>query len=256
MNIQNFSMETIKGYEMINTTKYVFAYVVGTAYKIRLLSRLCNGETIPCVIYHDDKTGLVNAYLADENGTATINRIGRIIEQNDTAYSGANGITTHGSLTNSKLFINVCEAMSADDFVKAFGSKSVIGTVVFKVEGNSDLVMIRIDDAVKIDLSHFSTEDAKRVQERLDYLATLNVSAETCKDLQMAMVRCLYDHKNISEFKPTYINVDNKVEMCVKHVLLLKQNLAFVGNKGAGRNDMLLHLASLMDLQLPNINNP
>ena len=107
-----------------------------------------------------------------------------------------------------------------------------------------------VNEVVELDLSHFSTEDAKQVQARLDYLATLNVSAETCKDLQMAMVRCLYDHKNISEFKPTYINVDNNVETCIKHVLLLKKNLAFVGPNGTGKNNMILHLASLMDLQL------
>ena len=242
-----------------NNPKYVFAWVVGTAYRTRTFSLLAKQESIPCVIYHDPKTGLVNAYAADENGQATTNRIGRIIEQNDTAYSGDNGVAKTRAAFN--------DSMSADDFIEAFGDAHVAGTVIAKVLQNGNLVMVRVDEEVKssaakaeekkvtvkpepkIDLSMFSPEDAKQVQSRLDYIAKLSFPAAIRKNVQAAMVNWLSSHTGISEFKPVYINFDNKVETCVKNILIHK-HLNFVGPKGAGKNKMTFHLSSLFDVDL------
>ena len=244
-----------------NNPKYVFAWVVGTAYRTRTFSLLAKGETIPCVIYHDAKTNLVNAYVADENGAATTDRIGRIIEQSDTAYSGDNGVAKARAAFN--------DSMSADDFIEAFGSSHVAGTVIAKVLQNGNLVMVRVDEEVKakskaeekkvekkpepkFDLSIFSPEDAKRVQARLDYIGTLNFPVMIRQNILAAMVNWLSGHTNISEFKPVYINYDNKVETCVKNILMHK-HLNFVGPKGAGKNKMTFHLSSLFDVDLFDI---
>ena len=113
-----------------NTPKYFFAWIIGTLFR-PLWFAGHYGKTIKCQISYNDKTGLVNAYVINENGETT-DRIGRIIGQTDIQYSENDGVA------------------SEEDFIKAFGSTSVFGTIVSKPEKNrypGFQVMIEIDES-------------------------------------------------------------------------------------------------------------